>query len=288
MKMKGRREERGNMLILTCFVVAVVTLGLVVAATYGSLVFMENRLRTTADEISLAGARKLNDMDRIGQMNNMIARSRQLVFTSRVQDDEANTHFPQIEIMAQRLHNEARDTAMELESQRQHLRNLAINEANTAMQEKFDSLKGTYPMSLPWLVVKLPNLVDRKMGHIKDIESNVTELKNVEDLESFDESTYISNHPGMKLYKEGIDAKLPSADGDLNFKISSLPAPVNKSINPARLVLFGSFIESSSDALPSACQTKVSVELGTGLGTSATSTMTAIGTSAATGACPAQ
>ncbi len=282
------RSSYGNMMILVCFMLTALVVALVVAGSYGSLVFMQNRLRTSADEIALAGARKLNNLDRLGQMNNMISRSRQLVFTSKKQYEDAHEHYPQVSLLADRLHEEARENAMELDSQRAYLRTLSRNEAIAAMNEKFDQLKVTYPMALPWMRVEMPEFSEQKFGKIKDCESNVSQLKNVDELDSFDDTTYVSDKPGIKLYKEGINAKLPSSDGDLNFKISSLPSPVDKSINPARMVLKKSFVEIVSDDLPSATEVKLEIQLSTGLGLHASNKMLAVGTAAATGACPVQ
>ncbi len=285
---RTKRSCNGNMMILVCFMLTALVVALVVAGSFGSLVCMQNRLRTSADEIALAGARKLNNLDRLGQMNNMISRSRQLVFTSKKQYEDAHEHYPQVSLLADRLHQESRETALELDSQRTYLRTLASNEAVAAMNEKFNQLKVTYPMTLPWMKVEMPQFSDRRFGKIKDCESNVFQLKNVDELDTYDTTTYISEKPGIKLYKEGINAKLPSSDGDLNFKISSLPTSVDKSINPARMVLKQSFVEIVSDDLPSATEVKLEIQLSTGFGIPASNKMLAIGTAAATGACPVQ
>jgi hypothetical protein len=285
----SRRHSDGNMLIFACFMLTAFIFVLVIGGSFGSLIFMQNRLRSSADEIALAGARKLNYMDRLGQMNNMICRSRQLVFTSQKQLSEAETHYPQVSLLAQRLHEESREMALELESQRQHLRTISREEATVAMQDKFDKLKNTYPMWLPWLRVEMPSLTEKTFGKIKDIDSNAAQLQNVDELDGWDSTTYISNKPGLKLYKEGVNAKLPpGGDGDLNFKLSSLPTPVDKNINPARILLKKSFIELVGDDLPSATSVKLEIQLSTGLGPQASNKMLAIGTAAATGACPMQ
>ena len=178
--------------------------------------------------------------------------------------------------------------ASELESQRQHLYLLARHEAEVAMQEKFNQLKVTYPMTLPWLKVETPVLTYEKFGKIKGVDSNANQLKNVDELEGYDTSNYVSEKPGLKLYNESINATLPYADTDLTFKLSSLPAPVENNINPARLVLRKSFQELFSDEIPSATAVKLEVKLATGFGAPASNKMLAIGTAAATGACPVQ
>lgn len=279
------RKDRGSMQVLACALFVFVAIGLLIAFSYGGLFFIQNRLRTSADEIALAGARKLNDQDRIGQMNNMIARSRQLVYSSREQLEEATEKYPQMEPLAQQLLEESREQALLLEQQRKALRNTAIAEANTAMQQKFDEIKNTYPMALPWLKVGIAEMPYKKLGKINDMQTNVEALKNLEELEEQDASKgYVHNSPNLKLYKDSIDAKLPGADGDLTFKMCPLPAPVEKTVSPARLVLYKKYKPSDADHLPTAAQVKLRVKIATGLGAGAESQMEAVGTASATGA----
>lgn len=282
---RSRRQESGSMQVLACSLFAFIAIGLLIAFSYGGLFFIQNRLRTSADEIALAGARKLNDQDRIGQMNNMIARSRQLVFSSREELDKTTAEYPQLEGLAQQLLAESRESAILLENQRKSLRDLAVAEANTAMQQKFDEIKGTYPMALPWLTVGTATMPTKKLGKISELQSNVLQLKNIDELETFDSSSgYLHASPGLKLYKESIDAKLPATDNDLKFKLCPLPAPVEKTVSPARLVLYKKYKPAESDHMPCAAQVELKVTIGTGLGANAQSEMTAVGTACATGA----
>jgi hypothetical protein len=273
------------MQILGCSMLAFVVLAFLIAYSFGGLVFLQNRIRTSADEIALAGARKLNDQDRIGQMNNMIARSRQLVFSSREELDKTTSDYPQLQSLAQQFLDETRDSAQQLELQRKALHNVAISEAQTAMQNKFDQIKGTYPMALPWMNIGLAEMPSVKIGKIVGTESNVAELKNIKDLEDNDHvKSLVSSDPGLKLYHESTDLKLPGSDSDLSFKVSPLDAPVEKSVAPARIALFDKYQPSKDDHLPSATQVTLKVKVATGLGPHAESTLAAIGTACATGA----
>ncbi len=89
------------MLILGSVVMTVVGLGLLIGYSYGGLIFTHNRLQGSADEIALAGARKLNENDRVGQMNNMIARSRQMLIESQINLDKAQSDYPQLQAIAE-------------------------------------------------------------------------------------------------------------------------------------------------------------------------------------------
>ncbi len=286
---KKSRTDSGNMLVLGSVVMALVGLMMMIGYSYGGLVFTHNRLQGSADEIALAGARKLNEGDRIGQMNNMIARSRQLVFESRLQRDKVATEYPQLVTIAQQLLDESRDTAIELEVERQHLKTLAQNEAIIAMEKKFDQVKGTYPMSLPWMKVSSPQLVRMYLGRLENVECNVEQLKNIPELETWDnEQNYIKNSPGLKLYHKNCKAALPDAEADLKFYLCSLAPPVEKTVSPAHIALTKAFEITDSHEIASCAKVKLSLHVATGLGAKAESDLSAMSTAAATGASPQQ
>ncbi len=130
------------------------SLTLIMAYSFCGVYWLHNRLQTSADEISLAGAKKLNDRDRIGQMNNMVARCRQLVHSSREDYDTTKKDYPELASFAEPLLDEARTSAGDLEQERKKMNAVAESEAAQAMKDRFDQIKGTYPMVLP--------LVDRR------------------------------------------------------------------------------------------------------------------------------
>lgn len=281
-----RRAKNGNMLVLVSVTVAVLCILFLIAMSFGGLFFEESRLRTSADEIALAGARKLNDMDRIGQMNNMISRCRALVFVARKDLHEVQANFPTIQSLTEDLLEESREAARELETQRQVLDKLARREANEAMKAKFNSVKAGYTMTLPWLKVKSPQLKVRKFGRIKEVECNATKLPFLDELNDGDQAQgRFANRPGLQLYRQGIDARLPGGeDSDLVFKFSSLPPIVNKTISPARCVLPSDFIEDNTQ-IPSACLVHIKLSTSTGLGPEGSADMGVTAAAAATGAC---
>ncbi len=277
------------MLVLGSVVMALVGLAMIIGYSYGGLVFTHNRLQGSADEIALAGARKLNEGDRIGQMNNLIARSRQLVYESRLQKDKIDTEYPQLAAMAQQLLDESKETAIDLEAERQRLKTLAQNEAIAAMEKKFEQIKATYPMSLPWMKVGSPQLVRMYLGRLENVECNVEQLKNISELESWDsEQNYIKNSPGLKLYRKNCKASLPDAEGDLKFYLCSLAPPVEKTVSPAHIALTKAFEATQSHEIATCTKVKLSLSVATGLGAKAQSDLSAMSTAAATGASPQQ
>ncbi|HMY02069.1 MAG TPA: hypothetical protein PKA48_01895, partial [Candidatus Obscuribacter sp.] len=169
-------RKRGSVLVLGSVVMGLLALAVLIGYSYGGLFFEHNRLQASANEIALAGARKFNDMDRIGQMNNMIARNRQLVFSGRHQLDECVSKAPGLKDLATQLLDESRDSAKTLESQRLQLAVVARKEAKDAVLNKFVQVQGSYAMFLPWMKVEAPSLSGWQCGRAAKVDSNVEAL----------------------------------------------------------------------------------------------------------------
>ncbi len=283
MNRTGERTSTGNMFVLSGVFMTSTGVAIILALSFAGLLFAFNRLQTTADELAIAGARKLNELDRIGQMNNMIARSRQLVYASRHQLEIAQTHFPQVVELSQKLVDEARDGAHELDQQRLHLRGVNSSEVQTAVMEKFNQLKERHAMVLPWIRVSIPENPQIRIGYIDQVQSNVSLLENLDELQNADQAPAVSDSQS-KLYQENINPKLAGSDGDLNFKLSSLPAPVENTVAPARATLAASFKPVPNDDLQSAVQVEIVLQVETMLGAAGSGKFHSIGTALATGA----
>lgn len=274
------------MLILSGVFMTVLALALIICSSFGSLYFVHNRLQTTADELALEGARKLNEQDRIGQMNNMIARSRQLVFDAGKSEEETQESLNHLSYLSGRLHQEAREGAELLEAERQKLETVSRNEAVAAIGARFNQIKEGHALVLPWLQVSVPVTPTINFGCTKKVKSNVEVLEGIDELKEADSAHSYLSTDGSKLYKDNIDAKLPESDSDLHFYISSLPAPVDTRIAPARAILARSYKEASNLQLKSTVKVELLLDVNTTLGAEAGSSMKAIGTAVATGGQP--
>jgi hypothetical protein len=280
----GRNSE-GNVLILACFSFMAVGLTLIMAYSFCGLYWIHNRLQTSADEISLAGAKKLNDRDRIGQMNNMVARCRQLVHSSREDFVTTKQDYPELASFAEPLLDEARTSAAELETERQKLTQVAQSESLQAMQARYNDIKGTYAMQLPWLTIGTPQLSLQSLGKIDDVQSNVPEFTQFTKLKDQDRTqNYVTTSAGLNLYTAEKNQKLSATDTDLDFNLSSLPALVGTSISPARVVQPRSYTAVKAGYAPSASQVVLQLDVATGLGIYAGSRLQAKGTAVTTGA----
>jgi hypothetical protein len=272
-------------LVFTCVGLVILAMLLLIAYSFSGLYFVHNRLQTSADEIALTGAKKLNDRNRIGQMNNMISRCRQLVYCSRDDYKNVKQEFPEIEKFADQLLQESRQSALDLEIERKKMRAAAESEAVQAMHDKFDSIKKTYAMTLPWLRVRTPRVIGVGLGRIDGIESNVEEFDQFEKLKQSDrDQGYTAVFDKLNLYKGNKNQQLKDDDTDLPFFLTSLPAPIKSEVSPARTLLSDSYREADDEPVPTATKVILDLRVENGAGPKTGETMQVTGTAMTAGA----
>lgn len=286
--MKSRKNKalnnRGNILVFACFAVVIIAMLALVGYSFSGLYFEHNRLQASADEIALTGAKKLNDRDRIGQLNNMISRCRQLVYSDREDSKDIKENFPEIERVSQQLMDESRQSAQDLENERKKVRNLAETEAVQAMRDKFNSIKQSYAMSLPWMRVRTPRVIGVGLGSIDGVESNVQEFDQFEKLKNDDRGQgYVAQFSKLNLYKSNQNEQLKDDDSDLPFYLTSLPAPLQSEVSPPRVISPDDYKEADDDPIPTATQVILDLRVENGIGPSSAGTMTATSAAITTG-----
>ncbi|HEY9786641.1 MAG TPA: hypothetical protein V6D17_14665 [Candidatus Obscuribacterales bacterium] len=194
------------------------------------------RERADADACALALAQKLNDTDRLGQINTLVERSRELVYASRsaYQGCAAEEGYTNIEDLSRLLLEEARVGAQLVESGRRTLTDEVVADAKTSAKIMQERLHGERKTSLGWLSVNSPRLVSAEIGYIQKMPSNVKAPEALEILKQSDiKSGYLDS--SGRVYAGNINARLPSPDNDLEFNICSLPFPFNQTSSPPRL-----------------------------------------------------
>jgi hypothetical protein len=261
---------------------ALLALFILVGATFSTVLFEQNQLQKFADDIAMAGALQLNDADRLGQFNNLEARCRQLVYSSRQTSYQTGQNGPDVQGLAQDLLDEDRQAAKDLETERMRLQALAMQEAKTAITNEYNRQSTIYRMAMPWLKIELPKLESVEFGIVTDTASNVTALKAFDDLVDFDTKKKIVQ-PTSNLYYGGINAKLPDDDKDLDFKMSALSAPVKNQISAGRLVSTDVFKPVTDGQFPSSVRIAVSANVKPG-GSITASTLKVTSCAATTGA----
>ncbi len=229
------RRSTGSMLSMTGMIAGILLFTLMIGFGLYLLLVQQKRGQNLDDTFTLAIADSLNKDDKIGQMNNVVARSRELVFVSRQNSDIANS-LPEgvYQPLANQLLDEARASAQFVDAERKNEIKY-ITKTTRAMVDDYNAHRHVdSSFTLPWFKTYDPKVQDVYFGHIKKVQSNVINMDVIPELRDFDALKQYFE-PGSQLYKGNINAKLPNPDNDLDFKISSLPADVDKTVAPARL-----------------------------------------------------
>lgn len=278
-KRTGRRPL-GNMLILVCVTMTLLLMGLMVLSSFGGAFMAQTILQNWANEIALGAAGILNGgnaqeqangvnaCDRIGQMNNMIVRSRSMVHESRSNFETAGQgDDPELVTLASQLLDEARQSARDLDQERMNLRQVSESEAIVDIVTRVGGLS-TYKLILPWIQCSSPRLITGnciQFGQVKNVPSNVSRLDVSNNLQQDDrDNSYLL--PNNRYYMNNINAKLQGPDADLNFHLSSLQPPVKNEVVQARLVLPAAFTNTPNTDLTSTVRVTLIMDVETRLG----------------------
>lgn len=211
--------------------IAVVVIGIGVML----VLFSQQKGRQSADEMALTLAQVLNRDDRQGQMNNLVERSRELVYSSRTAYDECvSNEFHNMEPLMRDLLQESRTGAQAVEKTREQLSEVVVADLQRAKKDFDEKLKQANSFNLSWIKTSVPVVKQLEVGSIEKVNSNVVASPGFPELKAIDAKNGICD-PKTGIYSGNVNAKLPGADGDLDFKLSSLAAPVGTSISAARL-----------------------------------------------------
>jgi hypothetical protein len=198
----------------------------------------QKRGQSQCDEMSLTLSKLLNSHDRMGQMNSVVERSRELVYLSRQSNESAaDLGVPAYEALAYQFLEESRDSARLVDKERQNQINYAVSECRRYIVQQNQEAAGK-PQGifiLPWFFEARPEITQVKFGSIKDTLSSTESPKVLADLHKFDMAQDFVERTS-NLYRGNINAKLPSPDDDLSFHFSTLPAEVKSADSPARLI----------------------------------------------------
>ena len=218
---KVNRQEIGSMLVLSCLIGVLIIVGTVFIYDVLSAYINHQLLSDRADRLALEAASKFNQGDRANRMNHLLVQSRDLIFHSRQTYDKtlSNQPYKHLLPLADQLLKQSRQGATLLEQERQRLVAVRLAEVQQSLSNQgFDS-------SGPALFSKL-SVEGLDVGTIDGFTSGVPSSYSSSELREDDlEKRLIDKKTG--IYFGEIDAKLPSEDRDLPFKLCSLP-PLNK------------------------------------------------------------
>ena len=263
---RAQRRQSGNMLTMTLLCVGLLLAVCMIGFAFYLLLSEQKRGQTEADKLALEISKSMNENDRIGQINNLVVRNRELVYASRLTaNTTVNSNLSFCAPLAQQLLDEASSGSVEIDKERKTQITLQQKRIKDIVERYNMHTQNVATFSLPWWKTYGLQVFQVNGGSLRDVQSNVEHTEIYDDLNIEDRrAKYVQ--PGSNLYMGNINAKLPTPDNNLDFKITSLPAPVEKLIAPARLAnpeifhfghLFfdnGKAVMQSFDQIPTAVQ----------------------------------
>ncbi len=285
------------MLVFSIMVLALILIAAGLIFTVHFIFFCQKRLQNQTEQLALRAVRIMNEGDRAGQMNNLVADSRQLVFNSRKAYEDASQNYQHLEPLARQLLFEAKDGARLVRYERDRLAQITLADLRRLIKEVGEKEGSSGSITLPWVQTSEGHIATFEIGYIKNVESNVeAPVGNPELLDWDREQGYTDNTSNLYLGNKAL--VLPAPDTDITFMISSLPAPVKRTVAPARLtsgevfkcivplVKGGSTTNSRTDLLPSAIRLSQTMKVKSFVGKETSDSVSVNSVAAAGGASP--
>lgn len=216
------------MMVLVSLCIGLIVIVAVSGIIFNNLLFQNSRSQDKVDSLALSLARSINAGNRVGQINELEDRCRELVYVSRQHEtacamEESGYMTP----LCEQLLEEARAGQRLVEAERRNQVHLICREVQLAANSYNRDRRADSSFSLNWLRTYEPRITDVAVGTIKDVHSSVRCQSVFQELAHHD---YLANlfDPETGLYKAPINARLPGSDADLDFELSALPAAVQK------------------------------------------------------------
>ena len=236
------RKAGGNMLILIGVITLATAAVILILLFVPSLLLVHNNMNSVADKVGLEAAIMLNKGNRIGEMNDMTAHSRELVFTWRQTYDTVSHGYNHLQPLASLLMEESRKGARLVEDERKFLSAQLADELRGALGQESKKAEQAGATNLVFFELK-KNGIDRiELGYVSDIPSNAVSSSGVPELKQFDKNQSLLL-AGTDYFRGNISAPLPSPDQDLKFEFSSLPPMIKQTVSQARLISSNDFVK---------------------------------------------
>ncbi len=201
------RADSGNMMMLTLLVMTIALMVCASFMTIYSVIAARQKLEERTENLCMVAARSLNTDDHAGQMNNLTAASRELVFNSRNTYDYVANNNKFYLALASKLLDQSREGAEALAQERARLIKFTLSDiSNLIIQvNKHDNNLGRF--IVPWVLTGEVSIVNADLGFIKGVPSNVGAPVNNLELSDLDKSLkYVD--PTTNLYYGNLSLNL--------------------------------------------------------------------------------
>jgi hypothetical protein len=229
------------MLLLCVAMFAIIIIVVTLAFGVNFLFSSQTSLLSLSEGLALKAAQQLNVSDYTGRLNNLQARSRELVVTAREMNQMTEDEdFSEFAPLAAQVMNQSREGARLVASERQKFAALTI--ANLRMMAKKEFAAGTTGKQLANMSTDAPQIAELTVGNLANLAANAEPNSGLPELFEYDmQKGYIQRGKILNLYRGAINLKLPAPDNDLDFELAPLPAPVKGTLAPLRLTAGASF-----------------------------------------------
>ncbi len=234
LKIIARRKSKGSMTFLVTLLTGIFVVVALCGIAFNFMLFLRARAQYEADARTLDFATKLNMADRVGGVNLLEEASREIVFVSRQNCNRcADLDLPQLNALSNLLLERARQGHSLIECERQNQIAAICKEAQAAARHYNKEKSGKSSLSFFDLNYLEPEILRVDLGCISAVDSSVRDLNVIPELSEHDISKGYVNQKS-RLYRSGLNVKLPDPDSDLDFYFSSLPAYTKNTTSPSR------------------------------------------------------
>ncbi|MDZ4838072.1 MAG: hypothetical protein SGJ27_30180 [Candidatus Melainabacteria bacterium] len=239
-KFASSRTMTGGVLPLLMLVAVIIAVLVLAAIAVCALHLVESKLRSTAENYVLQAGIQLNKDDRIGEINLMVERSREAVYTARKTLVDIESGAPHVGSLARLLLEDARVGAKQVDEERRRLSGVLGKEVEIALtsQVKKDCQAGT--LNLMFFQLNQREDISVEVGSVRDMPSNAMAPVGLPQLKRHDhqEGYFFQS---TDYYQPDINTKLPVPDDDLTFRFASLAPRIKNTVADARLLTTDDF-----------------------------------------------
>lgn len=240
------RKSTGNMLSLV-----VLTMGAIIALAllgllFNTFLFQCSRAQYKVDALAINLASKINSGDRLGQMNDLVEASRELIYVA--DENLAQCQTQELDVLTplcSQLLEEARRGQSLVEDERKHQIQVIVTEL-TEEAERYNRAAGSIDgLAMLGLKAREPLIKRIEVGYPQKLESNVRDLRMLPDLSKADAekgNTALQS----KLFRANNNARLPGLQHDLSFRFSPLAACTSGVYAPARNANLQAFVRTGT------------------------------------------
>lgn len=257
----GSRKFKGSVLAMSCVLTGLLMFALMACLSLVSLFATQYRLQKCAETLALTRAASQNEENKIGIINKMMVRSRNMIWQAAESKRKARDNFPQLLNLAEQVLDESKNSRDGMYSSKTQVAN-NMNVDDDSWQSLVQEMKGSFKMDLPWLSISILDNPSYQVGSLKESGSNVRLEMAEEEIEQNDLDHNLV-YPNSKLFKGNIDAVLQDEEsGTKSFHLSALPADFAGISSQAHLISADQFDPMAAPQyLRAACQVTLSVDI---------------------------